>query len=266
MDISLKQLIYLDELTWILHQWQKNVYSANPFDVPSVGYLLVDKLSRVVADDGGAPVSLLKKQQDYPWNNLPELDPKGLGSHFLSSSFERRLREFYKLTENINEVHLEQSDEMHLCLERKKLLKETQRRSEIVPNEIFSEMEEMWMNYYYKLYSAGKRIEMLMTRVQYELRPALEFLNHGNIYNMMTCSQLPFSMGDYFLFLIRGLWIYDHIIQEEIENETSRCGQLVRHWAERGLVLERDLEALRFWKSDGLIFLIILYSPPFLDI
>ncbi|VBB28936.1 unnamed protein product [Acanthocheilonema viteae] len=239
------------ELTWILHQWQKNMYSANPFDVPSAGYLLIDRLSQVIVDDGSTSVNLLKRQQDYPWNHLPKLDPIGLGSHFLSSSFERRLRDFYKLTENIREADLEQSNEMHLCLGRKQLLEETQKQSEIVPNEILSEMEEMWMDYYSNLKFAGRRIKMLMTRVQYELRPALEFLNHGNIYDV-TCGYSLFSMGNYFQFLIRGLWIYDHIIYEEIENETVRCNQLITHWAEKGVVLERDLEALRFWKSDDL--------------
>ncbi|KAL3981945.1 hypothetical protein ACH3XW_45135 [Acanthocheilonema viteae] len=244
-------IISHSELTWILHQWQKNMYSANPFDVPSAGYLLIDRLSQVIVDDGSTSVNLLKRQQDYPWNHLPKLDPIGLGSHFLSSSFERRLRDFYKLTENIREADLEQSNEMHLCLGRKQLLEETQKQSEIVPNEILSEMEEMWMDYYSNLKFAGRRIKMLMTRVQYELRPALEFLNHGNIYDV-TCGYSLFSMGNYFQFLIRGLWIYDHIIYEEIENETVRCNQLITHWAEKGVVLERDLEALRFWKSDDL--------------
>lgn len=229
------------------------MYTANPFDVPSAGYLLVEELSQVVVDKGGASINLLKKQQDYPWNHLPELDPTGLGNRLLGFSFEQRLRIFYRLTEDIRKAHLEQSDEMNLCLERKKLLNETRKESEIVPNEIFLEMEEMWMNYYYKLYFAGKRIETMMKRVQYELRPALEFLNHGNVYNV-ACGQFPVSMNNYSEFLVRGLWTYDHIIQEEIENETSRCSQLVRHWAEKGLVLERDLEALRFWRSDGLIF------------
>ncbi|CAG9533478.1 unnamed protein product [Cercopithifilaria johnstoni] len=262
MAAFLKQFIYLGELTWILHQWQKNMYSANPFDVPSVGYLLVEKLSQVIMNDGGASVNLLKKQQDYSWNHLPELHPKGLGCYFLGSSFERRLRDFYRLTEDIREAHLEQSDEICLCLERKQLLKETRKQLAVVPNEIFLEMEEMWMDYYCKLYFVGKRVEMLMTRIQYELRPALEFLNRGNVYDV-TYGQFSFSMGNYFRFLVRGLWVYDHIIQEEIENETSRCKQLVRHWAEKGLVLERDLEALRFWKSDGLIFLLIAIFFPF---
>uniref|UniRef100_A0AAF5RT30 Uncharacterized protein n=1 Tax=Wuchereria bancrofti TaxID=6293 RepID=A0AAF5RT30_WUCBA len=31
-------------------------------------------------------------------------------------------------------------------------------------------MEEMWKDRYYKLYFVGKRIKMLMKRVQYELR------------------------------------------------------------------------------------------------
>uniref|UniRef100_A0A1I8ECD2 Uncharacterized protein n=1 Tax=Wuchereria bancrofti TaxID=6293 RepID=A0A1I8ECD2_WUCBA len=39
-----------DDIIWSLHLWQTEMYSKNPYKVPAAGFLLVDNLSKMIAD------------------------------------------------------------------------------------------------------------------------------------------------------------------------------------------------------------------------
>ncbi|CAG9533479.1 unnamed protein product [Cercopithifilaria johnstoni] len=41
-----------DEITWLLHLWQAEIYIKNPYEVPAAGFLLVNNLSKLIANNG----------------------------------------------------------------------------------------------------------------------------------------------------------------------------------------------------------------------
>lgn len=184
-----------------------------------------------------------------PWYELPELAPDCC--LFGATYFDRMLHQFYLITERLHNLQMEQRDRMCYYSGVRRLLDDTRRREDInAPDVVIQELETLWKKCHLKLTYAGRRIHMLMSRVQHELCPILKLLHRQSV-ELQQIQEAEIFRVHYSL-LCERLWIYHDWLYIPISEEINRCEVLMDHYAETGLVIERDLEILPWWRRVGI--------------
>lgn len=138
LTLSIIEQKFPDDITWSLHIWQTMMYSKNQRDVPAAGYLLVDELSKLIADNGtnlgeSIPEKLLRtnfkrekpvqqkkllKQQFASLGNAPEKRIKSHRNYQFQVMLKDTQEKYAKITNMIEGLLRNERNEMLSYMER----------------------------------------------------------------------------------------------------------------------------------------------------
>ncbi|OZC09216.1 hypothetical protein X798_03760 [Onchocerca flexuosa] len=280
-----------DDIIWSLYVWQTEMYWQNPHEVPAVGFILVDKLSKLIADSNtrleeNFTEKLFKttekveeqnqakeikqqkqKNRQAAQSNTSEKSVVSTSPHDSQTMLEQIQTKYTRITELINKLLHEEQDEMLVFIKHDKeimnLEKECGEQMELKKK--VKDLQQRQRKHLGELRIFLLKVLKYQDIVQCELLLNIEKVEQTSEIGMVETKAVIYSREtNYHHQRMRCITLFQTKIAQNLENLQKQMEETTRN----GCKVQRKLDTLRsqiqkskrwvrpkpqqtYWKADG---------------